>query len=86
MGSGFSLAAWNTVGLELGSSLTFPADEAVVAGILESGAELFGFLWVTIGGYSIEVAPTMFLMLLGSAVVAALILLGSARMETARPQ
>jgi len=32
------------------------------------------------------VAPTMFLMLLGSAVVAALILLGSARMETARPQ
>jgi FLVCR family MFS transporter 7 len=86
VGSGFSLAAWNTVGLELGSSLTFPADEAVVAGILESGAELFGFLWVTIGGYSIEVAPTMFLMLLGSAVVAALILLGSARMETARPQ
>ena len=45
-----ALAAVNTVGLEFGTALTYPADEAAVAGILECAAELFGFLFVCIGG------------------------------------
>jgi hypothetical protein len=48
--AGAALSAFNTVGIELGTSMTFPADEAASAGILESAAELCGFLWVTIGG------------------------------------
>jgi MFS family permease len=48
--AGAALSAFNTVGIELGTSMMFPADEAAMAGILESAAELGGFLSVTIGG------------------------------------
>ena len=49
-GVGFCLAAFNTVGFELGTAMTYPADEAAVAGILECAAELAGFVLVTLGG------------------------------------
>ena len=39
-----------SVGIEFGTALTFPADEAAVYGILDSTGELFGFLLVTLGG------------------------------------
>lgn len=49
-GMGFFYASFMSVGIEFGTSLTFPADEAAVYGILDSTGELFGFLLVTLGG------------------------------------
>jgi Major Facilitator Superfamily len=54
IGTGTSLAAFNTVGIEYGTGLAFPADETAVAGVLEASAELFGFVWVTVGGLLID--------------------------------
>jgi MFS transporter, FLVCR family, feline leukemia virus subgroup C receptor-related protein len=48
--SGFGLAASNTIGLDYGTAVMYPADEAAVAGVMECAAELFGFVWVTMGG------------------------------------
>lgn len=60
---GLSLAAWNSVGLELGTGICHPANEAAVGGVLEASAELFGFVWVLLGGKLIE-TPKVFLTLL----------------------
>lgn len=49
-GMGFFFASFMTVGIEFGTSLTFPADEAAVYGILDSTGELWGFVLVTLGG------------------------------------
>jgi hypothetical protein len=54
IGTGMSLAAFNTVGIEYGTGLAYPADEIAIAGVLEASAELFGFLWVTVGGILME--------------------------------
>jgi MFS family permease len=86
VGSGFSLAAWNTVGLEFGTSLSYPANEAAVAGILECAAELAGFLWVTIGGFLIETAHAEFLFVLVAAAGASFLLLGFNHTEAKRPR
>eukprot|EP00977_Amphora_coffeiformis_P001037 scaffold220_cov169-Amphora_coffeaeformis.AAC.17 len=48
---GFFYASFMSVGIEFGTALTFPADEAAVYGILDSTGELFGFAMVTLGGY-----------------------------------
>ena len=48
--SGFGLAASNTIGLDYGTAMMYPADEAAVAGVMECAAELFGFVWVLMGG------------------------------------
>jgi MFS family permease len=85
-GSGASLAAWNTVGLELGTSISYPADEAAVAGILECAAELLGFVWVTVGGSLVVVAHAEFLFVLAAAVSLSFLLLGCSRTEIKRPQ
>lgn len=49
--TGMVLAAWNAMGLEFGAAVTYPGNEAAVAGMLECAAELLGFVWVTIGGH-----------------------------------
>jgi MFS family permease len=85
-GSGASLAAWNTVGLELGTSISYPADEGAVAGILECAAELLGFVWVTVGGSLVVVAHAEFLFVLAAAVSLSFLLLGCSRTESKRPQ
>lgn len=84
-GAGFSLAAWNTVGLEFGTSISYPADEAAVAGLLECAAELAGFLGVTIGGALIETRPSRFLFVLVSAAAVSFLLLGCSRTTGKRP-
>jgi MFS family permease len=86
IGSGASLAAWNTVGLELGTSISYPADEAAVAGILECAAELLGFVWVTVGGSLVVVAHAEFIFVLAAAVSLSFLLLGYSRTESKRPQ
>jgi hypothetical protein len=48
--AGCGLAAVNTVGLDYGTAIVYPADEMAVAGVMECAAELFGFVWVTVGG------------------------------------
>jgi hypothetical protein len=85
-GSGASLAAWNTVGLELGTSISYPADEAAVAGILECVAELLAFVWVTVGGSLVVVAHAEFIFVLAAAVSLSFLLLGCSRTESKRPQ
>jgi MFS transporter, FLVCR family, feline leukemia virus subgroup C receptor-related protein len=54
LGSGCSLAAWNSVGLEYGANLAYPANEAAVAGILEAAAELAAFGLVELGGWWLD--------------------------------
>ena len=49
--TGMALAAWNAMGLEFGAAVTYPGNEAAVAGMLECAAELLGYVWVTIGGH-----------------------------------
>lgn len=49
-GLGFFFSSFVSVGIEFGTALTYPADEAAVYGILDSTGELSGFLLVTIGG------------------------------------
>jgi sugar phosphate permease len=89
--AGVALSAYNTVGIELGTSMTFPADEAAIAGVLESAAELGGFLCVTIGGSmtdSTEMASkaaTQIASLLTFCVAVSLVLLMSIRTELNRP-
>jgi MFS family permease len=85
-GSGASLAAWNTVGLELGTSIAYPADEAAVAGILECAAELLGFVWITVGGSLVVVAHAEFIFVLAAAVSISFLLLGCSHTESKRPQ
>jgi MFS family permease len=51
MGSGCTLAAWNSVGLEYAAVATYPAHEAAVAGLLECAAELAAFVLVSLGGW-----------------------------------
>jgi hypothetical protein len=71
---GSSLAAWNSVGLELGTGICHPANEAATGGVLEAAAELFGFVWVLLGGQLIE-TPKIFLALLAGVIsVAGMIL------------
>jgi sugar phosphate permease len=89
--AGVCLSAFNTVGLELGTGMTFPADEAAVAGILESAAELGGFLWVSIGGTFVDASETstqsavQIALLLVCSVAVALCILLSFRTEVKRP-
>jgi len=54
MGSGLCLAAAKSVGIELGTSIGFPADESAVGGMLECSAKLWGFVMVTAGAWMME--------------------------------
>jgi len=54
MGCGLCLAAANTVGVEWGRAMTFPADEVAVGGILECSAELWGFIMVSTGAWMMD--------------------------------
>jgi MFS family permease len=85
-GSGASLAAWNSVGLELGTSISYPADEAAVAGIMECAAELLGFVWVIVGSSLVVVAHAEFIFVLAAAVSLSFLLLGCSHTESKRPQ
>ena len=49
-GMGFFFSSFMSVGIEFGTALTFPADEAAVYGLLDSTGEFSGFLLVTLGG------------------------------------
>lgn len=49
-GMGFFLSAFLAVGIEFGAALTFPADEAAVYSLLDSGGELFSVLLISLGG------------------------------------
>jgi sugar phosphate permease len=84
-GIGFCLAALNTVGLELGTAMTYPASEAAVAGILECAAELGGFVMVTIGG-SLPFVGRGFLILLCSAMSCSITILSCIQAKSKRPQ
>lgn len=85
-GAGLGLAGWNAAGLELGTGIAYPAEEAAVAGILESSAELFGFLWVTIGSAMlVEHRPLPFVMVLVVAVCASALMVQGLQAKTQRP-
>ena len=84
-GIGFCLAALNTVGLELGTAMTYPASEAAVAGILECAAELSGFLLVSIGG-SLPSVGRGFLILLSGAMLCSITILCCIKTESKRPR
>ena len=89
--AGVCLSAFNTVGVELGTSITYPADEAAIAGILESAAELSGFLWVSIGGYigdyngSKTQTTRQIIAMLALCVLISFTILSSIRMDPRRP-
>lgn len=82
--TGFGLAAWMSIGLEFGSSLTYPADEAAVGGVNQSFAQLFGYLWVTIGSSS--ASWRSFSGLLTLVTFLALVLLAATRTESRRTE
>jgi sugar phosphate permease len=84
-GIGFCLAALNTVGLELGTAMTYPASEAAVAGILDCAAELGGFLLVTIGGF-LPFVGRGFLILLCGAVSCSIMILSCIQTKSKRPR
>jgi len=85
-GSGWTLAAWNTLGLEFGTALSYPADEAAVAGVLECAAELLGFLFVTLGGHLMASDQAVaFVGLLAVAAMISFLLLFSNQAESKRP-
>jgi sugar phosphate permease len=84
-GIGFCLAAFNTVGLELGTAMTYPASEAAVAGILECAAELGGFVLVTIGG-SLPFVGRGFLILLCGTMSCSIMILSFIQTKSKRPQ
>ena len=85
MGTGMCLAAWNTVGIELGTGLVYPVDEAVVSSILESSAELFGFIWIMLGGELMESDSKAFILILGCVVALSAVLLCSTKTTMKRP-
>jgi Major Facilitator Superfamily len=70
LGSGMCLAAVNTVAIEYGTGLAFPANETAVTGVYETSAELFGFLWVTLCGIWIEASHVhyVFYLLVGAVI------------------
>jgi len=83
---GFCLAAFNTVGFELGTALTYPADEAAVAGLLECTAELCGYLLVTIGGIVlVNEGTNYFILILLGMMLGAQWLLQRVRADPVRP-
>jgi MFS family permease len=84
-GAGFCLAAMNTVGMEFGTALTYPSNEAAVAGILECAAELCGFLLVTIGSYLPNVGCG-FLVLLCGVIACSIVILSCSHVVSRRPK
>jgi MFS family permease len=83
-GIAFCLSAFMSVGIEFGTALTFPADEAAVYGCLDSTAELAGFLLVTLGG-AINKVSVGYIGFLLSIMSLSLALLWSIRGESKRP-
>lgn len=81
---GISLSALMSVGIEFGTALTYPADEAAVYGVLDCTAELSGFVLVTIGG-AMSVDMGYIAILLGILLTSLVVLLGIDG-ETNRPQ
>lgn len=80
---GSSLAAWNSVGLEFGTGICHPANEAAVGGVLEASAEMFGFVWVLLGGKLIEI-PTVFLSVLAIVVATSFVILWQLNIQMKR--
>jgi hypothetical protein len=94
MCSGLALAAFNTIGLEFGTALFYPANEAAIAGVLECSAELFGFLWVTLGGDVLSmselvlprgIGEALFVSALAVAVLSSFVLLVANHLPMKRP-
>jgi MFS family permease len=83
-GIAFCLSAFMSVGIEFGTALTFPADEAAVYGCLDSTAEMAGFLLVTLGG-AISKVSIGYIGFLLSIMSLSLVLLWSIRGESKRP-
>jgi MFS family permease len=81
--AGFCLASILPVGFEMVTAITYPADEAAVAGILECAAELSGFLLVTLGG-KLRQLETLNSVLIAVLILASL-LLGLAVSKTHMP-
>jgi FLVCR family MFS transporter 7 len=81
---GFSFSAFMSVGIEFGTALTYPAQEAAVYGVLDSTAELTGFLLVTLGG-SMGDSRMDFIAILFATVSIAIVILWFIRGEVKRP-
>jgi FLVCR family MFS transporter 7 len=81
---GFSFSAFMSVGIEFGTALTYPAQEAAVYGVLDSTAELTGFLLVTLGG-SMSSSRMDFIGILLATVSIAIVILWFIRGEVKRP-
>jgi cyanate permease len=81
---GFSFSAFMSVGIEFGTALTYPAQEAAVYGVLDSTAELTGFLLVTLGG-SMGNSRMEFIAILFATVSIAIVILWFIRGEVKRP-
>jgi MFS family permease len=52
--SGCTLAAWDSIAMEFGARMGYPANEAAVGGLLECAAELAAFVFVLMGGWWLE--------------------------------
>ncbi len=82
---GFSFSAFMSVGIEFGTALTYPAQEAAVYGVLDSTAELTGFLLVTLGGSIADDSKMVFIGILLATVLIAIVILWFIRGEVKRP-
>jgi FLVCR family feline leukemia virus subgroup C receptor-related protein len=83
--TGFCLAAMISVGMEYATAMTYPADAAAVAGILECAAEGMGYVLVTIGGNIMPEVAQFHGVLLGAQWIALLWLVMAVRGESKRP-
>lgn len=83
-GMAFFLSSFMSVGIEFGTALTFPADEAAVYGVLDSTAEMTGFLFVTLGG-TLGKVETGYIVFLLCIMMLSFLLLWSIRGESRRP-
>lgn len=82
---GFCFSAFMSVGIEFGTALTYPAQEAAVYGVLDSTAELSGFLLVTVGGAMNNDARMEFIAILFATVSVSIVILWFIQGEVKRP-
>ena len=87
--TGFFLGSLITAGFEFGTAISYPADEAAAAGVLECSAELVGFIQVSIGGFFSKDKSTMNLnyaaFLFSSLVFSVFIFFALVRADSKRP-
>lgn len=81
---GFFLTGFITVGFEYGTAISYPADEAAVAGVLNVAAQIGGWVLVMVGG-RVGAGETLNAVLATSVFVALLLLVFFVRAKSARP-